>query len=718
MKFLSSDFLIVGIGTAVIATFSFLYYKDVTTKVQAGNNELIGTLTYKRKTAERKYAGQVIWEGVENNIPLYNYDSIRTSDQSEATLHLNDGTEIKLNENSMILLALTKNQIDIQFDQGSITTSRGDAKGDLKKLNIKSGATSVSIDKGNVRLSQNKAGDLNLSVAKGSADISTGKGAEKLGTDQSLVVARNSGDVIRLELAIKLISPNADEYLLSQSDKRKVDFSWLNVKGEHNVFFELSKEEGFGNIIQKKEVAGSNLSAELDKGIYYWRIRAVHRITKKEEFSESRRFTVLWDEPVTLISPADKEIIAYRNAFPIINFKWTKSEIASSYRFVLAPDAAMEKVVKTIDTPQNSLALDSLGKGRYYWRIEKNTGLKDIGKTIPSAIFELNVTEKEITAPPELLYPGNAKQFSKTVLEKQNITFTWKNIPDIPEYRLFVARDEAFKDTVYTGASKVNFLLLEKNLPKGNYYWRVAGRIGAEEFTDPSESRIFSVIDTEEVRLIVPVKNAVLTAEENEKSASVRFSWDAGEIKGTYRTLVSKSGDFSSIYRESAVKFPSTSTAIQIEPGRYYWKVVVTDNEDTVLADSKPQLFSVQDSLAIPVVISPKNGYTINMSDKDILFLNWNKVEGATVYRVSLYKIIKGREYKIADIDEKSTGCKITDLHKLDESNFSWTLQAFEISANKKEIIRKSPPVKSNFKVTLGKSLDKVDVKSIKVENL
>jgi hypothetical protein len=718
MKFLHSDFLVVGIGMAVIATFSFLYYKDVTTKVQAGNNELVGIVTYKRKTAERKYAGQVIWEGVDNNIPLYNYDSIRTSDQSEATLHLNDGTEIKLNENSMILLALTKNQIDIQFDQGSITANRGDAKGEVKKLNIKSGSTNVSIDKSNVKLSQNKSGDLNLSVAKGNADISTGKGAEKVGTDQALVVAKDSGDVIKFELAVKLVNPFADEYLLAPSEKRKVDFSWLAVKGEHSVFFELSGDESFANIIQKKEIKGNSFSLELDKGIYYWRIRAVHRITKKEEFSELRRFTVLWDEPINLISPLNKEIISYRNTLPIINFKWTKSEIASGYRLVLASDAAMEKIIKTFDTPQNNLALDTLSKGIYYWRIEKSTGLKDIGKTNPSGIFELSVNEKEVTAPPELLYPRNAKQFSKAVLEKQNITFTWKNIPDIHEYRFSVARDEAFKDAVFTGTSKVNFLQLEKNLPKSTYYWRVAGRVDADEFTDPSKARMFSVIDAEEVRLVVPAKNAVLNVEENERSASVRFSWDASEIKGNYRALVSKSDDFSSTYKESIVKSPSTGTAMQIEPGKYYWKVVVIDNDDSILADSQPQFFSVQNSLDAPVVISPKNGYTVNMSDKNILSLNWNKVEGASIYRVSVYQMIKGKEYKIADIEEKGTGCKITDLHKLDESTFSWTLQAFEISANKKEIVRKSQLIKSNFKITLGKPVEKVNVKSLKIENL
>ncbi|MBN2441775.1 MAG: FecR domain-containing protein, partial [Spirochaetales bacterium] len=468
MRFSRNDFLVVGIGTAVITVFAYLYYKDITTKVQAGANELIGTVVHKRKTAERKYAGQVIWEGVDNEVPLYNYDSIRTSDQSEASLRLNDGTEIKLNENSMILLVLDKNQIDIQFNQGSIIASRGGTEGDLKKLNIKSGTANISVDKGDVKLSQNKAGDLNFSVLKGGAGIDTGKGITNIGTDQALVLTKDSGDVVKYELTVKLISPAPDTYHHTPSKKKKMDFSWLAVKGEYSVFFELSKDEAFANIIQKNEVSGTAISVELEKGIYYWRVRAVHKITKKDEFSESRRFTVLWDEPVKLISPADKYTVTYRSALPIIFFKWTKSEIALSYKLVLASDPSMSKVIRTFDTPQNNIVLDSLSKGIYYWRIEKNTGLKDIAGTNPSDIFELNISEKEVTAPPELVYPDNARRFSRALLEKQNITFTWKNIPDIREYNFFVSKDEGFKDIVFSGTSRVNFLQLEKNLPNGN----------------------------------------------------------------------------------------------------------------------------------------------------------------------------------------------------------------------------------------------------------
>jgi hypothetical protein len=717
MKYFRKDILIVAAGTAVITAFAYLYYKDITTKVQAGSREVIGTITYKRKIAERKYTGQVIWEDLDNDVPVYNNDSIRTADQSEAIVHLNDKTEIKLNENSMILLSLDKNQFNIEFNQGSISTSREDTTGNIKDLNIKSGNTNVSIKNSNVKLSQNKAGDLNLSVAKGKANINTGKGEETLGTDQSVVIDNKSGSTSKIDTGIELISPAGDSYHLTASGKKKMDFSWKNPEGKYIVYFELSANELFNGINNKKPVKNNNFSAELDKGIYYWRVRALQRGTKKQKFSESRRFTVLWDEPVIAISPANRETIGYKTILPVVNFKWTKSEVASGYRFILAGDPEMNNIIKTVETVQNSIVLDTLNKGSYYWKIEKITGLKDIPELSPGNVFEFKISEKEIIGPPELIFPGNAKQFSKLLLEKQSITFTWKNNPDIKEYLFSAAKDDRFENIIHEEISKVNFVNLEKKLQTGNYYWRVTARLGDNE-TVPSATRTFSVIDMEEIRLIIPEKNAVLAPEEDEKTAAVRFSWKGSEIKGKYKLQISKSEDFSSLYNETIVRFPSSSAALQINPGTYYWKVSLLDEEETILASSPSLSFSVEDYLKKPAATSPLNGWVVNMSNKDILTLNWNKVEGANLYRISLYQDIKGKDHLIAEISDNITSYKITDLQKLDESAYYWTLQAFETGKNKNEIKRKSRIVKNNFKITLGKPVDKVNVNSLKIENL
>ncbi|MBN2040735.1 MAG: FecR domain-containing protein [Spirochaetes bacterium] len=716
MKFSLSDIFIVGVSTAVISAFSYLYYKDITAKVEAGTAEEVGTLVYKRKVTERKFSGQVVWEDIEDEIPVYNNDSIRTSDLSEAVIRLHDGTEIKLNENSMILLALGDNQIDIEFARGSILASRNNAEGDVKALNIKSGTTNVTIDKSNVELSQSKTGDLSLKVAKGNANLNTGKGIEKVGTDKQLVISKNA-DVLSFDLGLKLITPLQDSYHATVADKTRIAFSWEDVKGEHDVFFELSDGMPFTNILNSTKVENNNFSLDMSKGIYYWRVRAVHKVSKKQEFSEARRFTVLWDQPVYPVSPENREIIKYRTKLPIINFKWTKSEIASGYKLILASDSELNNIIGTYQIQNNNYVIDSLDKGAYFWRIEKITGLKDITDTVPSIIYRFDLQEKEMISAPELVYPVNRKQFSRIMLDKKNITFTWNQNPDIREYKFDLAMDRRFDNIIHTAQSKLNFYQLAENLSKGEYFWRVTGLIEQDEFTSPSVASVFSIVDKNEIKLFLPQNNAVLSPQENEKLASVRFSWERSVINGNYKLEISKNKNFSSIYKESALSsITNAATIDEFKPGEYFWKVKLLDEENNLILESKSRSITVKEVLGNPDIVSPKNGYDVNMSNKDELSLVWKNVNGADFYRMTLYRLKQGKKYKIAYSEQKGTSYKITDLRKLDTGSFQWTLQAFEGRDN--TITRKSSVIESDFKITLGKPMQKADVDNLKIENL
>ena len=326
IKFLSSDVIVVGIGTVVISTFSFLYYLDITKKVVTGNTEEVGTITFKRKIAQRKYSSQVVWEDIEQNVPVYNNDSVRTADMSEAVVHLKDGTEIALIENSMILLALSKDQIDIEFSHGSMLAKRGSAWGPgIKKLNIKSGGTTVSIEKSDVKLSHEKGKDLNLSISRGNAKISTKTDEKLVNEDQRVVVAKDSKDVKLYTLKLKLMSPKPNSYFVTSSKTKKINFSWESSKGKHDLFLEISKNSLFKDLLIKERVTRNSRTVELQKGTYYWRLRLIDRNTKKAEISDFRRLNILWDDPLHLIFPKNKSVFTYRTALPIINFKWSKS---------------------------------------------------------------------------------------------------------------------------------------------------------------------------------------------------------------------------------------------------------------------------------------------------------------------------------------------------------------------------------------------------------
>jgi len=228
--------------------------------------------------------------------------------------------------------------------------------------------------------------------------------------------------------------------------------------------------------------------------------------------------------------------------------------------------------------------------------------------------------------------------------------------------------------------------------------------------------RNIKVIKAEEIKLLSPKNNAILAPKENERNAAVRFSWKRIDTKGKFKLQISDDNDFDDIYKESTLEAYSVEIS-GIEPGKYYWKVSLLEDDGTVLLQSRPMAMIVKDRLAKPRVIYPSDGLKVDMGAKDVLSLNWKNLKDADFYKIELYGIKNKREYSIIKEETKKSNYMITDLSKLDEGRFFWTLQAFDIDKNN-NIISKSPEVKTYFIITLGKPMEKPKLDTLKINNL
>src|SRR5512136_1843120 len=102
MRLSKVEFSVYTAAAVIICVFSTLFYFDFTSRAAMGQERVVGSITYKKRVAQRKFAEQVVWEDIERKEPVYNHDSIRTAEGSETAIRLVDGTEIMVNENSMI----------------------------------------------------------------------------------------------------------------------------------------------------------------------------------------------------------------------------------------------------------------------------------------------------------------------------------------------------------------------------------------------------------------------------------------------------------------------------------------------------------------------------------------------------------------------------------------------------------------------------------------
>ncbi|HPA64549.1 MAG TPA: FecR domain-containing protein, partial [Spirochaetota bacterium] len=352
MNSIFSDIIAVFSSFTAAAVFSVLLYSDLNKDLKAENSKQIGTVSFKKKSALRKYSKQAIWSTIDQNSPVYNNDSIKTEEGSEAVVHLSDGTDINMDENSLILFSQDRNKIDINFEQGSIFAQRSGASADTE-LNIKSGNSIIALESADAQISKSSSSDINMSVSSGSAKYITPGGEVAVGQNQMLMIANNSNNPQLIEQQIILNSPENNKIIISDINSFNVAFSHSEEENL-NSSIEISTKRDFSENLKTYK---NQKSLKLFEGRYFWRIKS-KTAGGDIVLSETRRLLLIKDTPVYPANPANNSSVYFDSALPLINFRWSRNEIASSYILEISEDETFSSVIKSIQTAQTQIALD------------------------------------------------------------------------------------------------------------------------------------------------------------------------------------------------------------------------------------------------------------------------------------------------------------------------------------------------------------------------
>lgn len=111
--------IFVGILSLLVLGVSlFLFWKEGA--VDFGKREAVGNITFKYRTAQRKFSDHMIWQDVEQDFPIFNQDSVRTDELSEAIVTLKSGTKFELDPRSMIVIHLKEGDELLKLEEGSV----------------------------------------------------------------------------------------------------------------------------------------------------------------------------------------------------------------------------------------------------------------------------------------------------------------------------------------------------------------------------------------------------------------------------------------------------------------------------------------------------------------------------------------------------------------------------------------------------------------------
>ncbi|PKL19374.1 MAG: hypothetical protein CVV49_00765 [Spirochaetae bacterium HGW-Spirochaetae-5] len=623
MKLLTNDILFSGISVIIITTFSVLLYADFNKKIEAGDAKQIGTITFKREVAQRKYQSQVVWEGIDQNFPVYNNDSIRTSDLSEAVIHLLDGTDINIEENSMIMLSTLENAININFEQGSISANRSGVSGtDIAAINIKSQDATVSIDKSNIQLTQLDNQELDLTVSDGTAKVKSGTAETLIKTNEKAVISSDRQETRVVQLKFDLKEPSSNRFFISEAQKTDVSFLWELIGNFKNITWEISKDRSFRKIISsQKSLQQNTAKAELAEGVYYWRISALNSDNNQTEFSETGKFNIVLRNPVKLISPQPEEKVNHSGSQNSVLFKWSEDDLATDYTLEIAGDKNFTGAVNRITTPLKSITVDNLNQGEYFWRVNSRINIGGEQLVMAGQTSSFKIDKLKVVNPPVLISPGKGEKIDSAIVKTKGLIFNWDNDPSFSAYTVEISRNSDFSGELIRQDRNVNFAEIQRDIPSGKYYWRIEGKVPSGEKIPYSNIGDFEIVASENIALVSPADNDEIKMESDAKRKDVQFSWRKSEIKGSYKLQLSAKEDFSDA---KTVNFNdrNTGTAPVESAGTYYWRVLLTDDQNREILKSNSSKFIVSVEEVVPVtktyliVKSPIKGGRIYIDSK------------------------------------------------------------------------------------------------------
>ena len=647
------------IGSGVSLGF---FARDFFQSLSKLNEEPIAQITYKHKTAQRKFRDRDVWDRLRQHSPLYNGDTVRTAPASETTIHFNDDDSIELLENSIVQIFDEDGEAVIDVENGGVIVKAG-AKS--KGFKVRLGDIATTVQPGS-SLSAVKDGDTlvtNLNVMDGKAVMDTG---EVLGKGNFFF---EDGKKVANAPIITVTSPSPNEKILNLGGgKMPVQFKWnvQNLSSTDELVLDIAHQRDFEDAAQHAlgNATSSSITLELDGQSAYWRIYP-KQFGKK--FQTKGKITFIEGTKQKLIIPEDDYQETFRTVLPSVRFLWEENEWASGYFLEISPSPAFSNNAVEFLTNENFAIISSLSEGIWYWRVTpefKSGTIRNTKLTSDARSFEI-IKDTNIEKP-RLISPLDDSLIQKN--EHEPVVFSWKPGEEGDMYTIQIAKDGDFTDMVLEADTAENHF--ETELDEGDYFWSVTvtGKDGKKKSSD---TRSFSVkLDSFTQRLIFPPDGYIV---EQDRLKDVSFVWKtSGNDKSLTELQVSDTPSFSSILRaENTGK--SEASIDWLDSGTYYWRIKTDSERGEEYSESRS--FIVKERLKAPDTVFPQGNIKIGIDKKNPVHFEWEPIEDADSYKFRLYKS-SDMNTPVYEKNNVLSNSLDIDLAPFGDGDYVWTVQA------------------------------------------
>lgn len=705
LKSRGNDYAVVLLCLFLSFTSLLLFWKDVTRTLSKIGETPIGTITFKYKVAQRKFADRLIWDRLQKESYVYNGDTIRTANLSEATIRFTDDNVITLEESSLAQIFLdSSGSASVDFAGGGI---RIDSSQSASGMSVSSGNTNFRIDSGSVMVASSGTGTgtagggdagtggspdtsveagspgiLSFEVISGTASVMDSGSGElvnlSLGEGGSV-----SGEVVVKEPGITVLSP-LQNYRFNNygEDLYSVPFSIAKSGGfqDSSLVLEISETKDFGTLKEKISLKGINqVNVGLPEGVWYWRISSSDPSGKQTV--NTGKFTVVSITKPLLLVPGDKEVFSYRTVKPSIRFVWQGNQYASWYLLEVFEKQNMESPVVSRRVSGTSAIIDEFDKGDYVWRVTPVYSGEGNSGAVDSGFSSFSVNDKKEFEPPKLTsHPSGSFVNINAVnnSREHSVLFSWENDEEAAEYvfRIISSDDGKVLKEVSVNENYINVNPVDFGITEGVYYWQVAKKDKDGNISPGSEKREFTAVDGEVVFHATFPANGYGIAEN--LVYDMLFAWK-NNTNDSVIAEIARDEDFSNIIVSKTVGHENQSVGnISLSAGEYWWRIRTRHpfgGEESF--KSKAHKFSVLPPLPAPGVVFPLPGEVIPVAKDELTEFIWQEVPGADYYNLSVYS--SAGSAPVQEFKMLTEPGAMVNLSALSKGSYRYTVQAFSL---------------------------------------
>lgn len=690
-------------AVAMLLAFSYFLYDDslLFPKANTGKLELIGDVSISQNDVRRKNLDTFSWVPASRQDKVFQNDSIYTGDRSEATIRLQDGSEIKIQPNSLITLNLKNGQMNLDLRYGNLT-------GELAQgasLTVKSGGEEFKLEskkdtteKPKIQFKKAHSGNVDLKLIAGDVKyVDKKKQAVKELPKNTVVAVSKKGEVKEVqkpELELKT-AQNINWLRINPDDP--LPFEW-HGKGLSRYQLEISPTEDFSSVAVSKVT--SNLKADvteaIEPGAYFWRVKGLDEDGQTSATSASQKMYITHLEGPQITSPLqaaqislELKVKAKETLATSTEVQWKAQSLLKNFTWQVSQDPEFKTILKEGQTNNLAALTPKLESGSYWVRVQGTTESNKVSPWSQPVNFNLAlVAHKEerparpvlVTKKVEFVAPSG-KDRNPASPEAPKIA--WKPVLQTKQYHLQISKDASFQEAERYDVTQ-NQVAWGQYRP-GKYFYRVYARGLNGLVSEPSE---VGTLDISVSGLTLDPLKSIRVIGATPQPTETPISWSEVPFAKTYLVQMDEDKNFT---KPTQLEFASNTGILKIPtPGRFNVRVQALDETNkplTEFSNIEEVLYSFRSPLAAPLLTEPFNNASIFLQTEmePFIWLEWKKVEGATSYRIEISdkpdfsrtliaKSLQGNRYLIKEkVPLGKIYWRVRAESKSDQESSEWT---------------------------------------------